>query len=57
MTTDQLSVIADAARRHANNATANIAKASSREEHIRLTQLAFEATWLADQLALTASPV
>jgi len=59
MTTAELEVLAGAARRHANNAANDIRNASTRAEHIRLTQLAFEAEWIASTLenALAVRPV
>ncbi len=45
-----LEEITKAAREHANNLQRDIANASTRIEHIRLTQLAFEADRLASDL-------
>lgn len=42
--------VAEAARVHAQNLAADISNASTRIEHIRLTQLALEAKQLADDL-------
>lgn len=44
---EELQQIATDARQHANNVAADIANASHRLEHIRLTQLALEADRLA----------
>lgn len=46
--------LAAAARLHANNLAADINNAATRMEHIRLTQLAFEAKQLADDMELLA---
>ena len=50
MSARDLEVIAGAARRHADHVSAQVRLAANREEHIRLTQLAFEADWLATTL-------
>lgn len=50
MSARDLEVIAGAARRHADHVSRQVGLASTREEHIRLTQLAFEADWLATTL-------
>ena len=52
---DNLQELALAAREHANNVTADIKNASSRLEHIRLTQLALEADRLATALEEAAN--
>lgn len=47
--------LATAARNHASNLAADINNASTRIEHIRLTQLALEAERLADEIERLAS--
>jgi hypothetical protein len=47
--------IATAARTHAHNLAADINNASTRIEHIRLTQLALEAERLADDIERIAN--
>lgn len=50
-----LQELALAAREHANNVAADIVNASTRIEHIRLTQLAMEADRLATELERIAN--
>lgn len=46
--------IINLATEHAENVEFNIRRASTREEHIRLTQLAIEARRIVSELAATA---
>ena len=50
MNISDVEMAASLARQHSDNVAADIANAQSRGEHIRLTQLAFEAERLATEL-------